>query len=157
IAFYEHVVGWKAQPMGDPSGYVLFLGPEGPVGGTVGMPEPMKKTGALPHWTSNVQVPDAQATAAEAKRLGGRGVSEPSEFPNVGRVGVIADPTGAPINVFSPSQSMRARDITKPGEFAWHELASTDHETAFAFYSKLFGWKKSGDFDMGPMGKYLLY
>src|SRR5262245_4463909 len=71
IAFYEHVVGWKAQPMGDPSGYILFLGPEGPVGGTVAMPEPMKKAGASPHWTSNVQVPDARATAAEAKRLGG--------------------------------------------------------------------------------------
>jgi uncharacterized protein len=157
IDFYEHVIGWKSQPMDNDSGYVLFLGPEGPVGGTIAMPADMKKTGVSPHWTSNVQVRDADATASEVKRLGGKVVSEPSEFPNVGRLGAIADPTGAPIHIFAPSVPMRVRDATKPGEFAWHELASTDHEAAFAFYGKLFGWKKSSEFDMGPMGKYLLY
>jgi hypothetical protein len=34
---------------------------------------------------------------------------------------------------------------------------TTDHEAAFGFYSALFGWEKIRDFDMGKMGKYLIY
>lgn len=154
VAFYEHVIGWSSRPMGGDSGYVLFLGNDGPVGGTVAPPS---KPAPPPHWTSNVQVADVDATVAEAQRLGGRVLSEPADFADVGRLAVIADPTGASINVFAPSRPMQVRDGSKPGEFVWHELMSADHEAAFAFYGKLFGWKKSRDFDMGAMGKYLLY
>jgi predicted enzyme related to lactoylglutathione lyase len=52
---------------------------------------------------------------------------------------------------------MNARDTTTPGEFTWSELLATEHESAFGFYSALFGWKKQRDFDMGPMGKYLIF
>jgi predicted enzyme related to lactoylglutathione lyase len=34
---------------------------------------------------------------------------------------------------------------------------TTDHEAAFRFYGAIFGWKKQRDFDMGAMGKYLIY
>ena len=40
----------------------------------------------------------------------------------------------------------------KPGHFGWRELHAGDRETAFAFYSGLFGWTKADTFDMGPMG-----
>jgi predicted enzyme related to lactoylglutathione lyase len=70
---------------------------------------------------------------------------------------VIADPQGAPINLFKPSGPMKLHDSSKPGEFIWHELLTTDHVAAFAFYSKLFGWQRRSEFDMGPMGKYLIY
>ena len=39
----------------------------------------------------------------------------------------------------------------------WSELLTTDHEAAFRFLSPLFGWEKIRDFDMGAMGKYLIY
>ena len=45
----------------------------------------------------------------------------------------------------------------KVGEFSWHELLTTDHASAFDFYSKLFGWDKQDEYDMGPMGIYLMY
>jgi predicted enzyme related to lactoylglutathione lyase len=157
IAFYEHVIGWSSRPMGADTGYTLFVSEQGPLGGAVQLPDQAKQMGAPPHWTSNVQVANVDATVAEAKRLGGRVYMEPSDYPNVGRLAIIADPQGAPINLFAPTREMRAHDATKPGEFVWHELLSADHEAAFAFYSKLFGWKKSSEFDMGAMGKYLLY
>jgi predicted enzyme related to lactoylglutathione lyase len=52
---------------------------------------------------------------------------------------------------------MQSHDIAKPGEFSWHELYTSDHEAAFAFYHAIAGWERLGEFDMGPMGKYLLW
>jgi predicted enzyme related to lactoylglutathione lyase len=155
VSFYAHVVGWKGQAW--QHGYTMFASEQGPLAGTTKLPEPAKKRGAPPHWTSNVSVADVDAAAAQAKELGGRVLVEPSDFPNVCRLAVIADPQGAPINIFKPNQAMPRRDTTKPGEFVWSELATTDHEAAFRFHSTLFGWHKTRDFDMGPMGKYLIY
>jgi predicted enzyme related to lactoylglutathione lyase len=43
------------------------------------------------------------------------------------------------------------------GQFSWHELATSDHEAAFAFYSNLFGWEALQRMDMGPLGTYLIF
>ena len=46
----------------------------------------------------------------------------------------------------------------KIGEFSWHELATTEQPgAAFEFYSTLFGWEKVSEFDMGPVGIYLIF
>jgi predicted enzyme related to lactoylglutathione lyase len=159
VAFYTKVIGWTAQPFesASPYSYTMFVGSRGPLAGTAELPEQARKMGAPPHWTSNVFVNDVDATVAQAKKLGGRTLVEPSDYPKVGRLAVLADPQGAPINVFKPNNPMTLHDETKPGEFAWRELLTTDHETAFVFYSKLFGWKKVRDHDMGAMGKYLIF
>jgi len=155
IPFYSHVIGWTPEPW--QGGYTMFVGSQGPVGGTAQMPGAIRKMGVPPHWTSNVQVTDVDATVALVRKLGGRVHIEPSDYPEVGRLAVIGDPQGASINVFKPNDPVKLHDSTKPGEFNWHELVTIDHESAFVFYSKLFGWEKLRDFDMGPMGKYLIY
>ncbi len=43
------------------------------------------------------------------------------------------------------------------GAFSWHELATSDNEAAFAFYSGLFGWDAIQRMDMGPTGVYLIF
>jgi predicted enzyme related to lactoylglutathione lyase len=43
------------------------------------------------------------------------------------------------------------------GSFCWHELATSDYEAAFAFYSQLFGWDAISRMDMGPAGNYLIF
>jgi predicted enzyme related to lactoylglutathione lyase len=43
------------------------------------------------------------------------------------------------------------------GTFSWHELATSDNEAAFAFYSSLFGWDVITRMDMGPTGVYLVF
>jgi predicted enzyme related to lactoylglutathione lyase len=156
VAFYSHVIGWTSQPF-EGSPYTMFVGSQGPLSGTTELPEQARKMGAPPHWTSNVFVSDVDATVAEAGKLGGRVLVAPSDYPKIGRLAVLADPQGAVINVYKPLNPMQLHDATKPGEFTWSELVTTDHESAFVFYSKLFGWKKVRDHDMGPMGKYLIY
>jgi predicted enzyme related to lactoylglutathione lyase len=155
VAFYTHVVGWTSQPF--ERGYTMFQGSQGPLAGTVQLPEALKKMGAPPHWTSNVEVADVDATVAKVRELGGRVYAEPQDYPTVGRLAVIADPQGATINVLKPNDPLKPHDSSKPGEFTWSELVTSAHEAAFRFYATLFGWKKQRDFDMGAMGKYLIY
>src|SRR5262249_8003418 len=99
IAFYGEVLGWSSRPMEGGSGYTLFMTAQGPHAGTIQMPDKARQMGVPPHWTSNVQVTDVDATVAKAKELGGRVHSEPADFPGVGRLAVIGDPFGASINL----------------------------------------------------------
>jgi predicted enzyme related to lactoylglutathione lyase len=154
VAFYTETVGWKTQPFdGD---YTMWVGSQGPLGGVTQLPEQAKKMGAPPYWQANFIVDNVDATCAKVKELGGQ-VYVVEDVPNVGRLAVIADPQGAVIAIVTPSEAMSAHDITKHGEFSWHELYTTDYEAAFKFYSAIAGWEKLGEFDMGPMGKYLLW
>ncbi|HEY8091160.1 MAG TPA: VOC family protein, partial [Polyangiaceae bacterium] len=92
VAFYTDVIGWASQPLG--SAYTMFTGSDGPLCGTTELPEPSRTMGAPPHWTSNVLVDDVDAAVAEARKLGGSVLGEPSSS-DAGRLAVLADPQGA--------------------------------------------------------------
>lgn len=153
-AYYAEVVGWTTQPF--PTSdvpYTMFVGAQGPVGGTV-RPE---GAGARPQWVGNVYVDDVDRTAALAAELGGRVLSPPRDYPAVGRLAVAVDPQGVPLNLFKPARAMELHDATRPGEITWHELVTTDHAAAFGYYSRLFGWTKQRDVELGAIGNYLVY
>jgi predicted enzyme related to lactoylglutathione lyase len=157
-AFYTEVVGWKTQPFDGIPGmdYTMWAGSQGPVGGVMDLPEEARKMGAPSYWQANVEVPDVDQAVEEVKRLGGN-VFTVEDVPNVGRFAVIADPQGAVIAIFTPSSVSPSHDLSKQGEFSWHELYTTDAEAAFSFYQRIAGWERMGEFDMGPMGTYLLW
>lgn len=155
VAFYGAVAGWKTQPFGDD--YLMWVGAEGPLGGTYPLPEAARAMGAPPHWMAHVTVDDVEAAVASAVALGGRVYVAPKDIPTVGRFAVVGDPQGAPLSVFRPDEPMRPHDASRHGEFCWRELLTTDQAAAFAFYSRLFGWEKVGEHDLGPMGTYLLF
>jgi predicted enzyme related to lactoylglutathione lyase len=157
IAFYGKVLGWTSTPMENNANYSLFANHKGPLAGVEALPETAKKMGAPPHWVGHVQVENVDAAVAKVKELGGRALVDPFDIPHIGRDAFVADPHGASVAVFTPSREMTTRDANEAGEVCWHELMSAEHEGAFVFYNKLFGWKKSSDFDMGAMGKYLLF
>ena len=50
-----------------------------------------------------------------------------------------------------------AAEPPDPGTIGWHELYTTDLDAAWEFYSTIFGWTKSSDMDMGPMGVYRIF
>lgn len=159
LPFYKDVVGWTTQPFGDGAEqYTMWVGSQGPLGGTMKLPEEAKKMGAPPHWMAHVEVADVDATIAQARRHDARVYVEPTDIPKIGRFSVFADPQGATISVFKSSgDPMAPHDTSKPGEFNWNELATTDYVKAFAFYKDLFGWEQLQEHDMGPMGKYFIY
>jgi predicted enzyme related to lactoylglutathione lyase len=109
-----------------------------------------------PHWIIYVGTSDVDATVEAAEKLGGKVLKPAADIPNVGRFAVLSDPQGAAFAVFTPSstpdEGMSAGGGV--GDFTWHELATTDLDAAFSFYSELFGWEKGPAHDMGEPGIY---
>jgi predicted enzyme related to lactoylglutathione lyase len=157
-AFYSKVVPWKTQDSGMPS-YSLWMAGKTQVGGLTGLPSDGSESSTPPHWIVYVATPDVDATVAEAERLGGKVLKSATDIPNMGRYAVLTDPQGATFAVYSPPDAPApdgAGASGGPGEFTWHELATTDHAAALSFYSELFGWEKGDAHDMGAMGTYQL-
>jgi predicted enzyme related to lactoylglutathione lyase len=153
--FYSHIVPWKTQDSGMPS-YKLWVSGKYQAGGLMALPE--EEASAPPHWIIYIGTPDVDATVAAAEKLGGKVLKGAADIPNVGRFAVLSDSQGAAFAVFTPLPT--SGDGVPPGgavgDFTWHELATTDPEAAFAFYSELFGWSKGAGHDMGDMGVYQL-
>ena len=156
IAFYRDVVGWKTEPFSQ-SGYTMWVGSQGPLGGVMALGSEAATMGTKPSWMAHVQVEDVDATAALARKRGGKVWKEPTDIPTIGRFAVIADPQGASLSVFRPLQEMALHDLSRDGEFCWNELLTSDSEAAARFYTDLLGWKILEEMDMGPMGKYRIF
>jgi predicted enzyme related to lactoylglutathione lyase len=151
--FYSKVLPWKTQDSGMPS-YTLWMAGKTRVGGLTGLPDGAE-AGSPPHWIVYVATPDVDATVAEAEGLGGKVVKGPTDIPNMGRFAVLADPQGATFAVYTPPGPPEGGSASPgPGEFNWHELATTDYAAALDFYVALFGWEKGPAHDMGSMGMY---
>jgi predicted enzyme related to lactoylglutathione lyase len=151
--FYGKAVGWKTQPWkGDPA-YVMFTAPSGPVAGS------MEAREATPHWLPYISTPSVAETAEAATRLGARLETAPTDLPGGGRYAMLFDPQGAPFGIHeSGDKGGAAGGAPRPGEFSWHELAtSVAPNIAFGFYAALFDWDEIGEHDMGAMGRYLTF
>jgi predicted enzyme related to lactoylglutathione lyase len=62
------------------------------------------------------------------------------------------------IAFFTPNESAPGHEgPSNPGEFSWHELATTNHQAAYTFYASLFNWNKTDAMDMGEMGIYQMF
>jgi predicted enzyme related to lactoylglutathione lyase len=159
IDFYKQVVGWDTQDWeGGEKPYTMFTIEDTPVGGIMDLPEEAAAAGAPPHWLGYVSTPDTDATVERAKELGGQVLMEPMSVPDVGRMSVLRDPQGAVFAVFTPEADPPGHEgPPQTGEFSWHELATSDYEAGFDFYSALFGWTKTTAMDMGEMGVYQMY
>jgi predicted enzyme related to lactoylglutathione lyase len=82
----------------------------------------------------------------------------PTDIPNVGTFAVIQDPQGAVFGVLDTKGRPGGWNGTPVvGRFSWHELMAMDHNKAFEFYKRLFGWEKTGEMDMGGGNTYLMY
>jgi uncharacterized protein len=157
-AFYSAVVGWGAQDAGLPGPpYTLLTAGETMVGGLMPLPEEAHAAGGRPGWLGYIGVDDIDAFAARVKQAGGAIHRGPDEIPSVGRFAVAADPQGAMFVLFQGGPDMQPPPPVAPGtpgHTGWHDLRAVEWQSAFAFYSGLFGWTKAEAVDMGPGGLY---
>lgn len=156
--FYTKTVGWGIQDWNDcPKPFSLWTVGETPIGGLDdGLPD-LNRAGVSPHWIGYVAVDDVDATARRAEELGGEVRTPGVDIPGVGHFAIIADPQGAVIALLSSDGDRTVPDGQKPGFFGWHELHTTDYQSAWKFYSALFDWKHATTLDMGEAGVYFLY
>ncbi len=154
--FYTQAIGWTTQKFDGPMEYTMWVAPSGPVGGVMQLPEEAKKMGAPPHWLAYIGTDNVDATVKRARELSAKVLVEAKDIPNVGRFAVLQDPQGAVFAAFKGTKEEPVREGAL-GEFAWHELYTTDAVAALTFYTDLFGWEKTTAMDMGPMGVYQMY
>jgi uncharacterized protein len=162
-AFYDAVVGWNIEAQSQfPNGYRMIGRSDGGfAGGVLPLNDEMQQHGARPTWLGYLYVDDVDATAAAVERAGGKTFMAPFDIPNIGRVAMVADPSGAPFYIMKPIPPEGQPDaqsdvfsVDQPQRVRWNELSTTDPEGAVDFYRGQFGWGQEGDMDMGEMGKY---
>jgi hypothetical protein len=150
--FYSKAVGWAKQAWDQDPSYTMFAAASGPLGASI------ESRDDTPHWRPYIGALDVDETVATATRLGAKVLTPATSLPNAGRFAVLEDPHGAKFGVHSSPTEPRPETPAVYGEFYWHELATTtDPTAAFAFYKELFGWDEVRQYDMGPMGMYLLF
>ncbi len=107
-AFYSEIAGWELEdnPMPDGGTYtVVKVNGEG-IGGIMQNPPGMENM--PPMWTPYLTVDDVDISCAQAQAAGGQVMREPWDVPGVGRMAVIADPTGGAICIMTYEQNDQA-------------------------------------------------
>jgi uncharacterized protein len=161
-AFYDAVVGWnigEASP--EFQGYRMIGRSDGKFGGGVlPLTEKMQQHGARPMWLGYINVADVDAKVAAIEAAGGKTLMK-HDIPNVGRIAMVADPSGAPFYIMKPippaNDPNAQSDVFSPDQaqhVRWNELSSADQDGATDFYTRQFAWSQGDEMDMGEMGKY---
>ena len=160
--FYGPMLGWTFSDHPGGMDYKTFGTDEGDVGGMMALTEEMKDGGARPAWVGYIHVADVDAKLAEAVAAGGAELMPATDVPEVGRLAMLADPSGAPFYIMTPSgddgeSKAFAKHEPMEGHCSWNELSSADPMRAEAFYTGLFGWEHAESMEMGDIGEYRMY
>ena len=159
--FYSSVVGWTIADSGmQGMEYRILHAGDTMVGGLTAIPAPAAEMGMPPMWLGYVRVDDVDASIASILAAGGSVRMPAMDIPGVGRFATIADPLGAAIYIMKPELEQgesTAFARRQTGHIGWNELHTSDWPAALSFYGAQFGWGKSSEMDMGPMGTYLLF
>lgn len=143
--FYNTVLNWEydSMPMSETATYTLMKVQDAPIAGGYELTAEFEAQGMKPSWGSYILVDDVDESTKRARALGATVYREPFDVFEMGRMSVLADPTGAVFYLWQAKgdpQSMPANNKT-PGNFGWHELATTDTKKAAQFYCDLLGWE----------------
>jgi len=101
-AFYAATLGWTYEAMPMPGfTYTLVKAGESTVGGIFDISEAQFE-GIPNHWFAYIAVDDVDARVAGVAGAGGVTIKEPFDIPEVGRIAIVKDPTGAVIGWIEP-------------------------------------------------------
>jgi len=100
--FYGNLFGWSTEEMDMGEMGTYRVQKRGEIGEAGIMQKPTGTPGPS-SWLSYIHVDDVDASAAQAKDLGGTTVVEPFEIPNIGRMSVHSDPVGGMFALYKPA------------------------------------------------------
>ena len=154
--FYGELFGWSFDdmPAGPGMTYSMAKLDGKHVGGLFEMGAEMAKM--MPTaWASYISVGDVDAITAKAEASGGKVMKPAFDVMDVGRMSVVADPTGAVFCLWQEKKGNRTMVKGEPGSLCWNEVFTTNVDRAGAFYRDVLGYGLEPH-DMGPMGVYTL-
>jgi uncharacterized protein len=103
-SFYSATLGWKLEEMKMPTGaYWIAKDGDKMVAGIMDMTG-MVPPGVPPHWFAYIEVDNVDALVKSVVTNGGTVMRPPFDIPDVGRIAIIADPTGAPVGLMTPKR-----------------------------------------------------
>lgn len=139
--FYGDLFGWTVETSKTPMGDYLIGAVDGrEVAGMMAHGPELQGMPAV--WTVFIYVEDVDQVAAMSKDAGGAVLEVPFDLPDGGgRVGVVADPTGAMLGIISGPRPEGVYFSQRPGAVCWVELLTRDPAAAEGFYAAVFGWK----------------
>jgi predicted enzyme related to lactoylglutathione lyase len=142
--FYVALFDWGSEhvPCGTEEPYHMYKIGDTAIGGGFQINSEMKAKQVPQHWKSYVLVANIDESLKTAKSLGATVYKDVSEVMNVGKMAVIADPTGAVFSLWQTLQRSEGSPLPSEtfGNVGWHELVTTDTEAAGKFYTELFKW-----------------
>jgi len=106
-AFYGATLGWTFSEMpmqGQTSVYTLAHSGPAMVGGLIDMAG-ITPPGVPPHWFNYIEVDDVDHRVGVVAENGGKVLRAAFNIPNVGRIAIIPDSTGAPVGLMTSTAS----------------------------------------------------
>jgi hypothetical protein len=100
-AFYATTLGWTIEEMKMPSGSYWIAKAGGTMVAGI-MSNSMMPPGTPSHWFAYIDVDNVDARVKAVAASGGKVVREPFDIPDVGRIAIVADATGAMIGWMTP-------------------------------------------------------
>jgi len=133
----ESIFGWEMQE-GPPEagGYRTCMLKGKPVAGIGPQMNPGPSA-----WMNCINVDSVNAIAAKTTENGGKLLVAPMDVMEVGRLCVIADPSGAVVGAWQAGTLKGAGLVNETGAMCWSELVTTDIKAATDFYTLVFGWQ----------------
>jgi predicted enzyme related to lactoylglutathione lyase len=140
--FYTSLFGWTLNefPMGPDELYTIFQVDSQDAAAAYSMNREQRNQGIPPHWMLYIAVDNVEKTGTHAVEIGGRLCAPAFDVMDLGRMAVIADPTGAMFSVWQANKQTGIGITGENGTVCWADLSTPDPSTARRFYRELFDW-----------------
>jgi predicted enzyme related to lactoylglutathione lyase len=115
MKFYADTIGWRFEPSSTPDGHTYWLAWSGDecVAGLFPLTSQMCE-GVPESWMSFLAVDDVDARVAKAVKAGAELVMPIFDVPNVGRIAMLREPSGAGVGWITPVGPQVAEEHGKP-------------------------------------------
>lgn len=138
LDFYCDLFGWQGEiGPSEQGGYSVCTLKGKPVAGIMKamnpdgtVPDPMPPTA----WTTYLATDSIDSTAKSVTDAGGTVMMGPMDVMDLGRMAVIADPTGAVVGLWQAGTFDGAGIVNEHGALIWNELNTGDTRAATEFY-----------------------
>ncbi|MFE6709783.1 VOC family protein [Streptomyces sp. NPDC057695] len=139
IDFYSDLFGWQGEiGPAEQGGYSVCTLKGKPVAGIM---KAMNQDGTVPDplpptvWTTYLSTDDISAAIGAVTGAHGTVMMGPMDVMDLGKMALVADPTGAVVGLWQPGTFPGAGIVNEHGALIWNELTTSDIPAASAFYS----------------------